>query len=59
MLLTVKQLHEYLGLSLDRCYELVHSQSFPSIKIGGRYYIERDQVDEWLRRQRNKEIRFA
>lgn len=51
LLLTTKEMHEITGLSLDKCYALMHSSQFPSFKLGGRYYVEEEQLRNWLRKQ--------
>lgn len=48
MLLTVKELQSLLRIGRDTAYALMHSRAFPSIKIGGRYYVARDALDRWL-----------
>lgn len=47
-LLTAKDLRNIIGCSKDRAYELIHSESFPCIKIGSRYYVKKSAVDLWL-----------
>lgn len=53
-LMSVKELQNYLGIGKDKAYELVKNKSFPSIKIGGRYYITKPNFVEWLGRQKVK-----
>lgn len=48
MLLNVKDLQELLKIGRDTAYALMHAQGFPSIKIGGRYYVAREALDKWL-----------
>lgn len=48
MLLNVKDLQELLNIGRDTAYALMHAQGFPSIKIGGRYYVAREALDKWL-----------
>lgn len=48
MLLTVKELKELLKVGRDTAYALMHSSGFPSIKIGGRYYVSKEALDKWL-----------
>ena len=39
MLLTVKDLQSILGIGRDTAYALMHSQAFPAMKIGRRYFV--------------------
>lgn len=56
MLLTTKDLQKNLNIGKDQAYALMHASAFPSIKIGGRYYIEELALKEWLERYRYKEF---
>lgn len=57
-LLTVKDLCPYLGCGKDRAYELMHSKSFPSIKIGHRYYVPENKLEEWTENYVYKEFKL-
>lgn len=48
MLLDVKKLQEFLGIGRDMAYALMHASAFPSMKIGGRYFVSRDALMKWL-----------
>lgn len=50
MLLTVKDLQALLNIGRDTAYALMHSSGFPSIKLGGRYFVSREELDKWLSR---------
>lgn len=39
-LLKAKEVGEYLGISNSKLYGLMKSRSFPSVKIGSRYYVD-------------------
>ena len=41
-----RDLDEPIGLST--IYKLVKEKDFPSVKIGGRFYVIEDKVSEWL-----------
>lgn len=58
MLLTVKDLIQMLNIGRDTAYALMHAAGFPSIKLGGRYYVSRDELQKWLDKQayRNFEL---
>ena len=56
MLLTVKDLQLFLNISRDLAYGLMHAHGFPSMKIGGRYFVSRDALERWLQRYEGKEF---
>ena len=56
MLLTVKDLQALLNISRDLAYGLMHAHGFPSMKIGGRYFVSRDALERWLQRYEGKEF---
>lgn len=41
-------------IGLDKIYSLVRLKGFPALKIGGRYYILINKVDEWFNKQADK-----
>ncbi len=47
-MLKAKEVGEYLGISNNKLYGLMKSRSFPSVKIGGRYYVDEDMLREWI-----------
>ncbi len=49
-MLTVKDIQKKLKIGRDRAYALMRSTAFPSIKIGARYYVTEEALDDWLRR---------
>ena len=46
--LTAPEVGEVLGISRAGAYELVHSASFPKVKIGKRILVPKDKLIEWL-----------
>lgn len=58
MLLTVKELQTRLRIGRDKSYALMHSKSFPAIKIGGQYFVEEVALSAWLSSYRYKEYKF-
>lgn len=54
MLLTTKDLQKALNISRDKAYALMHAAAFPSIRIGGRYYVLEAELDKWLERYKYK-----
>lgn len=50
VLLQVKDLQKDLKIGRDTAYALMHSEGFPSMKLGGRYYVEQEELKKWLQR---------
>lgn len=48
MLLTVKDLQTVLNVGRDTAYALVHAEGFPAIKIGGRFYVSKVELEKWI-----------
>lgn len=59
-LITPKELYEYLNkgdrevIGRQKVYQLVKRKDFPALKIGGKFYIIEQKVDEWLNKQSEK-----
>ena len=46
--LNVVQAAAVLGTSRAGAYELVHSEGFPTLKIGSRIVVPKDKLWEWI-----------
>lgn len=59
-LITPLQLKEYLSkdlaypIGIHAVYSMVKQKDFPSVKIGGRYFVLKSEINNWLRLQANK-----
>ena len=40
-----------LGISISSCYELIHEKDFPSLTIGNRIVIPKENFILWIRRR--------
>ena len=56
MMLTVKDLQELLKIGRDKAYSLMHSKSFPSMRLGRKYYFQEQALQEWLVKNRYKTV---
>ena len=50
-LMSAAELADYLGVTRNAAYTLLHTQSFPSIQIGTLRFAIREEVDTWIMRQ--------
>ena len=55
-ILTVKEIQEIFKCGKNQAYEIIHTNGFPKIKIGRKFYIYEKAFDEWLDRNKNKVI---
>ena len=53
-LMNVQQVAEYLTLSVQTIYGLVHKMEIPNSKRGKRLYFKKSEIDEWIRQSRRK-----
>ena len=51
LMLSVTDMAEVLGISRAGAYELVRTDGFPSVKIGTRILIPKDELIAWIKRQ--------
>jgi len=51
---SIKEISELLGISEATIRKLVKNEDFPSVKIGGRIFAEKDQFLEWIKNQNKK-----
>ena len=52
--MNVQQVAEYLTLSVQTIYTLVHKMEIPNAKRGKRLYFKRSEIDDWISRSRRK-----
>ncbi len=58
IMLSVNQLANVLGISRTSSYDLVRSNGFPSITIGSRIVVPKDELLIWIQNQlNNKEVK--
>ncbi len=48
LFLNAKTVAEVLGVSLATSYELLHESGFPSLKIGNRIAVPKEQFIRWV-----------
>ena len=51
LMLNANQLATVLGISRAGAYELMHSKGFPTLRIGKRMMVQKDQLARWIDRQ--------
>ena len=47
ILLTPTQAKDILGVGRNEMYNLCKTKEFPAFKIGSKYYINREKLQEW------------
>ena len=48
LLLNVKQLADLLGVSDSSVYELIQEDDFPSLRIGKRIVVPKEELRKWI-----------
>lgn len=48
-LLTPKTLAALYGIGITKTRELMHTESFPSFKIDGKYYVHPERAEEYFK----------
>ena len=51
LMLNVVQVAAVLGISRAGAYELVHSEGFPTLKIGSRIVVPKEKFRRWVETQ--------
>ena len=54
LFLSAQMVADVLGVSISSAYELMHENSFPSIRIGNRLVIPKDHFRRWVEEQVGK-----
>ena len=54
IVLNAEQLAQALGISRAGAYQLMHSKGFPTLQIGKRMMVPKEQLLEWLSSKINK-----
>ncbi len=52
---TVEEAGKLLGVSKPLVYNLIHSKSFPTVRIGRRVVIPKIELERWLSEQTNRQ----
>lgn len=42
-----------LGISISSAYELMHEKNFPSVRIGSRLIVSKEEFQKWVREKLN------
>lgn len=53
-LLSPQDVKRYLGCSDKTIYTLCKRRDFPAFRIGGRYYINKSDLSEWIKKESKK-----
>lgn len=57
-LLTAKDIQKYFSCGKNRAYNIIHTNGFPTIRIGKRLYIPKQEFEKWLNYYKYKEIQL-
>ena len=48
LFLNAEKLAKVLGVSISSAYELMHAKDFPSVRIGKRFIVPREDLKAWI-----------
>lgn len=51
-----KDIKDIFGIGINEAYRLMHQPNFPSFQINNRIFVEKNALDDWLRRNKGKVI---
>lgn len=57
-LLTPKDVSVTLGICTDNTYKLIKQKCFPSVRIGRRFFVEEEDLKEFMKKYKYSEIYF-
>lgn len=46
--LTVEEIAEYIGVSIDMIYKMTREKAIPHFRVGRRILFKKDSVDKWI-----------
>ena len=52
--LNVKELQEYLNISLSSTYDLMHRADFPTLHVNSRLLVTKDNLRKWIESHTNQ-----
>ena len=55
-ILKTADLMRFLGIGRSKAYALMHSNNFPSTKLGNTYFITYENFEKWLEVNKGKKI---
>jgi len=56
MYYSVQDIQTILGCGRGKAYTLIKLKTFPKTKIGGKYYIDKEEFEKWRKRNLYTEI---
>ena len=54
--ISVREAAVRVGVSKDTMFKLAKQDGFPCVKIGRRYVIHKDRLDEWMQGHEGREV---
>ena len=57
LFLNAEKLAKVLGVSISSAYELMHEKDFPSVRIGKRFIVPREDLKVWIENYIERKIK--
>ena len=58
ILYTVSDIQNIFKCGKRQAYELVNSQNFPSFRINSKIYVDKNELEKWIKQQCRKQIKI-
>lgn len=58
VLYTSKDIQAIFSCGRKKAYQIMHVPTFPTIKINGGLYVEKEELEKWIQRNKKKTILF-
>lgn len=58
LIYNTKDLQSVLGIGRETAYALMHNKSFPSIRVGHRFLVEKVALENWLKAYKGKAFKI-
>ena len=56
LLLSVEDVSKYLHIGRNKIYKLMKKPGFPYVKVGARYFVTKDALDDYISSNQGKAI---
>ena len=57
LFLNAEMVSKVLGVSISSAYELMHEKDFPSVRIGKRFIVPREDLKAWIEKSVERRLK--
>ena len=59
LFLNAEMVAKVLGVSISSAYELMHEKDFPSVRIGKRFIVPREDLKVWIENYIERKLKYC